>query len=63
MVPASQLTSSISALSGAYASLYDSSQCSDDAVSNRIRKMEMEIVHLKKKNAQLASDRERHQQI
>ena len=63
MVPANQLTSSISALSGAYASPYDSSQCSDDAVSNRIRKMEMEIVHLKKKNAQLASDRERHQQI
>ena len=63
MVPMSQLASTISPITGGYASPYDSSQCSDDAVSNRIRKMEMEIAHLKKKNAQIASNRERHQQI
>ena len=63
MVPANQLTSSLSPISGVHASPYDSSQCSDDAMSNRIRKMEMEIAHLKKKNAQMASDRERRQQI
>ena len=63
MVPASRLTGSISPISGVCTSPYDSSQCSEDAVSNRIRKMEMEIIHLKKKNAQMASDRERHHQI